>query len=91
MVVNWPQIFRISGYSFLADFAIQLRRYAVFIPLTWAAITFNLGRKMSRQKKDKRNEWLLAHTSLTLCIGLLLFFFYLLSGILPILKIGSTI
>ncbi len=73
------------------DFAIQLQSYAASIPLIWAIITCIFGLKISGQKENKRNTWLLAHTSFTLCIGLSLFLFFLLSGILPILRIGFTL
>ncbi len=75
----------------LTDFAIQLRSPSAAIPLTWIVFTFFYGRWMKNQTADKRNEWLSFHTSLTLCIGLLVLLFFSLAGILPILKIGYSL
>ncbi len=75
----------------LTDLAIRLRSMTVAIPLAWAFFTFLGIRRMQRQTGDKKLEWILLHTSISLCIGLGMFLFFLLAGILPILKIGSVI
>ena len=90
LLVQYGDAYQVALPIF-TDLAIQFRSYTALIPLAWVIVTFVLGTKMSAQDEGRRNEWLLAHTSLTLCIGLSLFLFYLLSGILPILKIGAVL
>lgn len=75
----------------LTDWAIQFRPLTLSIPLFWAAATLMLGLKLARFTPERRSEYLSAHTSLTLTIGLTLFLLYLLAGILPLLKIGATL
>lgn len=48
-------------------------------------------RWLSKQDDAKRIEALMAHGAASLVLGLALFFIYGLAGILPILKIGSTL
>ena len=71
----------------LTDQAIQARSIIGLIPLSWAVLTLFWG----RQTDYKRNAHVAAHTSVTVLLGLVLFFFYALAGILPILKIGATL
>jgi hypothetical protein len=46
---------------------------------------------MQNQTTDTRQEWISAHTSMTLCIGLITLVFFSLAAILPLLKIGSAL
>ncbi|MDF1530614.1 MAG: hypothetical protein P1R74_15965 [Sedimenticola sp.] len=81
----------IQALPILTDVAIVFRSLSILIPLTWAIGTLFWGRKMARLIETKRCESLTAHTSISLCMGLALFFIYLLAGILPLLKIGATL
>lgn len=73
----------------LTDFAIQVRSFTGIIPLIWAVLTIFFGKWASRQPENKRCEYLVMHTSLTLCLGLAMLIFFSLAGILPVLKIGA--
>lgn len=75
----------------LTGAAIQFRSPSAAIPIIWAILTIFMGVFLKNKNETKRNEWLSFHTSLTGCIGLLLFFFYSLAGILPLLKISAII
>ena len=75
----------------LTDFAIQLRTPSLIIPLAWVVLTLVVGRRMRNQAVDVRQEWLSAHTSITLCLGLATLIFFALAAILPILKISAVI
>lgn len=75
----------------LTDWAFQLRPYGRIFPLIWAAMTVLWGRSVYKMPKQERGEWLVAHTSITLGVGLLQFVLYAIAGILPFLKIGRVI
>ena len=75
----------------LTDFAIQSRSASIFIPAAWAVFAMFLGRQLQSHAETKRSEWLLLHLSLSLLLGLSMFFFFTLAGILPFLKIGVLI
>lgn len=75
----------------VTDVAIQVRSLTAALPLIWAIITLIIGRHLQHHAAEKRHEWLAAHTSTTLCLGLLLLLFFSLAGILPVLKIGSVL
>jgi hypothetical protein len=71
------------------DFAFQVRPFAWIIPFLWAVVTLFFSKWISKQPEDKRNNYPAAHTSVTLCMGIAMLIFFLLAGILPILKIGT--
>ena len=75
----------------LTDIAIQARPLAGVIPLIWAVLTLLFARWLGKQTDSRCYDYMLAHTSLTLVIGLAEFLFFLLAGILPLLKIGAII
>jgi hypothetical protein len=74
----------------LTDFAIRVRLPAIVIPLSWAGFTFALAKRMQRLLDNKRHEYLMAHISVTLGVGLAMLLFFSLAGILPILKFGAV-
>jgi hypothetical protein len=75
----------------LTDFTIRVRSLTGAIPIIWAIFTLLLGWQMRKQTTQRRNECLLTHTSVTVCIGLVLVLFFSLAGLLPILRIGSDV
>ncbi|MDA3788898.1 MAG: hypothetical protein PF503_10450 [Desulfobacula sp.] len=75
----------------LTNFAIRFRTMSIVIPILWIIFTVILARQMKEQTIDMRSESLSLHTSVSLCIGLLLLFLFSFAGILPLLKIGSTL
>ena len=75
----------------LTDLAIQARLLVAVIPLSWAGFTFALSKRMQPQIETKRGEYLMAHTSVTLGIGLLMLLFFSIAGILPALKFGEAL
>jgi len=80
-----------TALPILTDFAIRLRGWSQLIPWFWIAFTLTLAFRIKNRAETIRNEWLCFHTSLSVCIGLLLLFFFGLAGILPALKIGAEI
>jgi hypothetical protein len=75
----------------LTDYAIQLRSLSGLVPACWALLTIPFWRWLGKQNDAKRIEGLMAHGVLSLLLGFSLLFFFLLAGILPILKIGASI
>ena len=75
----------------LTDWAFQFRPYGRMFPLIWAALTVLWGWRACSMPKQERGEWLMAHLSITLSVGLMQLAFFVLAGILPILKIGWAI
>jgi len=75
----------------LTYYAIQLHTLTFIIPLSWIVITIIIGKRMVKLNEMTRTEWLSAHTSITLVVGLSLLLFFSLAGILPILKCYATL
>jgi hypothetical protein len=75
----------------LTDFAFRVQRLSTIIPLLWIVLTFILGCRLRNQTAAKRNDWLSLHSSVSLCIGLLLVLFFSIAGILPFLKFSAFI
>lgn len=71
--------------------AIQVRPFFWIVPLIWAVLTFLFGKWISKKPEDKRNAYLTAHLSVTLCLGFAMLIFFSIAGILPILKIGAAL
>jgi uncharacterized membrane protein (Fun14 family) len=75
----------------ITDYAIQVRYLIGIIPLSWAILTMFYGKWLSKQADSKLGQCLVAHTSVTLVIGLAMLVTFSLAAILPILKIGETL
>jgi len=75
----------------ITDFAIRIRLLIAVIPLSWAGFSFLLGKHMQHQTDTKRGEYLMAHTSVTLCVGLAMLLFFSLASIVPILRIDMPL
>lgn len=71
--------------------ALSLQAWFAFLPLLWIVISGLLWKKIKKQNDDKRSEILLSFTVITIMIGLLLFCFYLMAGLLPFFYIGVAI
>ena len=75
----------------LTDFAIQMSTPSLAIPIIWAILSFIIGRHISGQSGGDCHAWVSLHTSITLCLGLMMLIFFSLAAILPLLKIGAML
>lgn len=75
----------------LTDFAIQMSTPSLAIPIIWAILSVIIGRRISGQSDGNCHSWVSLHTSITLCLGLIMLIFFSLAAILPILKIGAAL
>jgi hypothetical protein len=65
--------------------------YAITIPAVWIVLSFLVYQGVKQKAIEQRGEYLLAFTSVTVSVGLLMLIFFALSGVLPYLLIGGTI
>lgn len=74
----------------LTGIAMQVRLLAGIVPLGWAVITIVLWKRLSNRSEARHNSFTIAHTSVTLLLGLALLLFFSIAGILPFLKISTV-
>lgn len=74
----------------LTDYAIQARPLTGLVPLAWAIFSVFFWKWLGKQRDARRVEGLIAHGAVSLLLGFTLLFFFMLAGILPILKIGAS-
>ena len=75
----------------LTDYAIQARSLTGLVPLGWAIFSIFFWKWLGKQSDTRRTEGLITHGAVSLLLGITLLFFFMLAGILPILKIGASI
>lgn len=75
----------------LTEWAFEIRPLIRLLPIVWAIITIVWGQRIYKKAKGERAECLAAHTSATICLGLVQLVFFATAGILPVLKFGAII
>ena len=73
------------------ELALSIVPWLWIIPLCWLLISFFIWKKAGKMQTDKRNEYLLSFTTSTFAIGLAIFAFYFLAGIIPFFIIGGRL
>lgn len=80
-----------KGLPILTQFAIDIRFYAVCLPILWVFISNSIFKITQAKQKEHQIEILMFFILLSLTIGILMILFFGIAGILPYLKIGTAI
>jgi len=73
------------------ELALSSQLWAGLIPLAWIIISFIIWKKVKDKEPESRSEYLLAFTSVTLVVGIVMLIFFALAGMLPFMFIKTLV